>query len=200
MSASLEETQAGRFLNAGRNEPHGKKGTSRQHTTRFKNSGLSCRSSKRLSGTLRRPNWRQPYPMQAESDTWLVPGELPSNSGISWVTPRLPVHDDQFDGVYCRFLLEHVADPKKVVSEMCRAARPGAWICTCEWELDCRVNYPESKAIEQVWRGIYSLQERVGGDPWIARKLYGILKNAGLTQVRVEARAWTTSADQKERM
>ncbi len=111
---------------------------------------------------------------------------------------KLPLQDNQFDGVYCRFLLEHVADPKRVVSEMCRAARPGAWVCACEWEADCLVNYPESKPIEQTWHGIYCLQKRVAGDPWIARKLYGIFKNAGLTQVRVEGRAWTIAAEQKE--
>lgn len=112
----------------------------------------------------------------------------------------LPVQDNQFDGVYCRFLLEHVADPKRVVAEMCRTARPGAWVCACEWEADCLVNYPESKPIHQTWHGIYSLQERIGGDPWIARKLYGIFKNAGLAQVRVEGRVWTISAEQKETM
>jgi ubiquinone/menaquinone biosynthesis C-methylase UbiE len=131
---------------------------------------------------------------------WVATNEIRNLQYKLGDAETLPFQDDQFDGVYCRFLLEHVKDPKKVVSEMCRAARPGAWVCACEWEADCLVNYPESKPIEQTWHGIYCLQERVGGDPWIARRLYGIFKNAGLTQVRVEGRAWTISAEQKERM
>lgn len=107
---------------------------------------------------------------------------------------------DEFDGVYCRLVLEHVTHPEKVVAEMRRVAKPGAWVCACEWEPGCFVNYPESKAIEETWRGIYHLQQRLGGDPWVARKLYRVFTDAGLTQVRLEGRAWTISAQENEKM
>lgn len=110
----------------------------------------------------------------------------------------LGLPDDTFDAAYCRFLLEHVADPVKVVREMTRVVKPGGWVCAYEWEAGCFVNYPDSPAIEQVWRAIYHLQKRGGGDPWIARKLYGVFLEAGLTEVKVEGRAWTVTAGEKE--
>lgn len=134
------------------------------------------------------------------ANRWVAANEIRNLQYKLCEAETLPFQDEEFDGVYCRFLLEHVADPKKAVSEMYRVAKPGGWVCACEWETACLVNYPESKPIEQTWHGIYSLQERIGGDPRIARKLYGIFKNAGLTRVGVEGRAWTILAEEKEKM
>jgi ubiquinone/menaquinone biosynthesis C-methylase UbiE len=108
---------------------------------------------------------------------------------------KLPFGDNEFDGVYCRFLLEHVVEPKRVVSEMVRVAKPGAWVCACEWEAGCSVSYPGSEAIAEIRRNIYSLQRRMGGDPGVARELY-----SALGHVRVEGRAWTISGEEKDRM
>ncbi|MEM0482977.1 MAG: methyltransferase domain-containing protein [Nitrososphaerota archaeon] len=112
----------------------------------------------------------------------------------------LSFRNNSFDGAYCRFLLEHVANPLIVLQEMSRVVKPGGWVCAYEWENGCFIIYPESPAIERVWHGIFIFQRSRGGDPWVARKLYGLFLQAGLKDVRVEGRAWTITSDEREKL
>jgi ubiquinone/menaquinone biosynthesis C-methylase UbiE len=111
---------------------------------------------------------------------------------------KLQWPDHTFDAVYCRFVLEHVADPQAVIAEMRRVVRPGGWVCAYEWEPGCFVSYPDSAAIEQVWQHIYRLQQTLGGDPWVGRKLYGLFVQAGLQAVAAEGRTWSITAQTRE--
>ncbi len=112
----------------------------------------------------------------------------------------LHLSDGEFDGVYCRFLLEHVAGPLEVVREMMRAVKPGGWVCAFEWENGCSVHYPETPAIERLWQALYDLQAGGGGHPWIARNLYEVMLRAGLRQVNAEGRGWSITADEKDKL
>jgi SAM-dependent methyltransferase len=115
---------------------------------------------------------------------------------------HLQLPDDTYDGVYCRFVLEHLARPKQAVREMYRVIRPGGWACAYEWEAGCIVNYPDSPAIDQVWHTIYRWQQAQGGDPWIGRKLYGIFTDVGFAAVHAECRGWaiTGAPEESERL
>jgi ubiquinone/menaquinone biosynthesis C-methylase UbiE len=111
---------------------------------------------------------------------------------------QLPWPAGSFDGVYCRFLLEHVADPLLVIQEMHRVARPGGWACAYEWEAGCIVNYPDSPAITQVWQSIYAWQHLQGGDPWVGRKLYALFTRSGFSHVEAGGRSWTITGAPRE--
>jgi ubiquinone/menaquinone biosynthesis C-methylase UbiE len=114
---------------------------------------------------------------------------------------RLALSDASFDGVYGRFVLEHVSDPRAALAEMCRVVRPGGWLCVYEWEPGSFVYHPRSEPIDRVWRAIYDLQEALGGDPWIARKLFALFSQAeGLEDVKVEVRPWTLTARDGDRL
>jgi ubiquinone/menaquinone biosynthesis C-methylase UbiE len=114
---------------------------------------------------------------------------------------RLALSAASFDGVYGRFVLEHVSDPRAALAEMCRVVRPGGWICVYEWEPGSFVNHPRSEAIDRVWRAIYDLQEALGGDPWIARKLFALLSQVeALEDITVEVRPWTVTARDVDRL
>ena len=60
--------------------------------------------------------------------TNLVPSEIDLVEGVGVVADahRLPWKDDSLDGVLIQGVLEHVADPEKIVSEIFRTLKPGA--------------------------------------------------------------------------
>lgn len=113
---------------------------------------------------------------------------------------RLDFPDGEFDAAFGRFLLEHVASPPDVIREIARVVKPGGWVCAYEWENGCDVCYPSCPAVIQVWQGIFRLQQILNSDPWIARKLYGIFRRAGLENVQTEGRAWTANAGEREKL
>jgi ubiquinone/menaquinone biosynthesis C-methylase UbiE len=108
--------------------------------------------------------------------------------------------DGTFDAAYCRFLLEHVADPVAVVRELGRVVKPGKWVCAFEWENDSHACYPESPAVNRVWEAIYRLQDEMGGHSGIGRRMYSVFTRAGLGDVQVHAHPWTCTGADRDRL
>lgn len=106
----------------------------------------------------------------------------------------------EFDGAYCRFVVEHVPDPLVLVREMMRVVKPGGWVCCFEWENGCSVIHPDSPSLREVWKAVYEVQLSLGGDPHIARKLYGILSQAGLGNVEARGRAWSLTPRDRDKI
>jgi len=104
------------------------------------------------------------------------------------------------DAAYCRFVLEHVADPVKVIAEMARVVNPGGWVCAYEWENSCGALHPDAPAVREVWDAIYRLQDLQGGDSMIARKLFGVFCEAGLSDVIAQGFAWTVTAQERDKL
>lgn len=110
----------------------------------------------------------------------------------------IPYPDETFDASYCRFVLEHLADPAVALSEMVRVVRPGGWICALEWEPDSWVVHPASPNILDVWQAIYSFQASTGTDPRIGRKLYGLFQDLRLRDVRADTLTWSVTSGEAE--
>lgn len=70
---------------------------------------------------------------------------------------HLDLPEGSFDAAYCRFLLEHLREPWRVVQEMSRVVKPGGWICAYEWEPDCFSIYPDSPTLLQQAENEYQL-------------------------------------------
>jgi|TARA_B100000315_G_C14553937_1_gene577225 ubiquinone/menaquinone biosynthesis C-methylase UbiE len=111
---------------------------------------------------------------------------------------NLPSPGASFDGVYSSMFLEHVSNPVQVASEMRRVAAFGGWVCLFEWETGSWTLYPEFPAIRHVWKAVYGLQARQGGDPKIGRKLYSAFVRAGLSDVTVRGSTLTITASQPD--
>jgi len=105
---------------------------------------------------------------------------------------------DSFDGVYCRYFLEHLTDPMSTVRQMTRLAKPGGWICAYEWENSCYTSYPECPASLEVWNAARDYQDLVGGNGSMGRELYSVFTRAGLSDVHIEARAFAMTAGHGE--
>jgi ubiquinone/menaquinone biosynthesis C-methylase UbiE len=97
----------------------------------------------------------------------------------------LPLADDSFDVVYCRWLLEHVADPLRVLQEMRRVVRPGGRVLVMENDTSLQSYDPPAPHFDKVWRQFSLLQQELGGDSLIGRRLFRLLKAAGLQDIQM---------------
>jgi SAM-dependent methyltransferase len=93
-----------------------------------------------------------------------------------------------FDLVHARTLLINVPDPAAVVAEMARLTRPGGWVALLEPDAQS-VCYPPLPAWDRLTQIFLSAQEVDGADSFIGRRLPELLRQAGLTDIGVEAKA-----------
>jgi SAM-dependent methyltransferase len=97
----------------------------------------------------------------------------------------LPFAGDSFHTIYCRYLLEHVSDPVRVLNEMRRVLRPGGRALAQENNILIITFYPECPRFEAVWRKFAGLQAKLGGDALIGKKLFSLFKQAGFKEIRL---------------
>ncbi|MBK9324463.1 MAG: methyltransferase domain-containing protein [Bdellovibrionaceae bacterium] len=92
---------------------------------------------------------------------------------------------EEFDGAYCRFLLEEFNDPVKVIKSMSQFVNSEGWVCVYErLNRYCRT-YPHSDAITNVWNAIYEFyQKSYGANPNIAEELTVHFESAGLKNIK----------------
>lgn len=99
-----------------------------------------------------------------------------------------PFAPASFDHAFVCFLLEHLRRPAEALAHLARLLRPGGTLTLIEGDHgSCRF-HPETAAALAVWEALVTRQRRLGGDPMIGRRLYGLLHAAGFVQVRVEPR------------
>ena len=94
----------------------------------------------------------------------------------------LPYGKFTFDITFCHFLLLWVTNPGKVCDEMVRVTSPGgAVILFAEPDYGGRIDYPPD--LEQVGElQVQSLRNQ-GADPFMGRKLAGLLSSSGLREI-----------------
>jgi ubiquinone/menaquinone biosynthesis C-methylase UbiE len=99
----------------------------------------------------------------------------------------LPFRSGAFDVVHWSWLIEHVPRERAVdiLREVRRVlGRNGvAWMT--EVDNDSLAFWPHIPLAEQCFRSLWKAQEDGGGDPIVGRKLYGMCRSAGFTDVQV---------------
>jgi SAM-dependent methyltransferase len=89
-----------------------------------------------------------------------------------------------YDVAHARFVLEHVADPLRVVRNMVRAVRPAGRVVLADDDHDVLRLWPEPPGFNELWRAYIRTYDRNGNDPYIGRRLVALLHAAGAQPVR----------------
>jgi SAM-dependent methyltransferase len=94
-----------------------------------------------------------------------------------------------FDLVHARTLLINLPDPAPVVTEMVRLVKPGGHVLLQEPDLGALIYYPPNPALDRMAELLQTVFGRDGADRRIGRRLPTLLREAGLVDIGVEARA-----------
>jgi len=97
----------------------------------------------------------------------------------------LPYNNEAFDLVYSRYVLEHLAEPVKALSEMRRVLKPGGRACAQENNIFMIALDPECPSFDFVWKQFAALQSRFGGDALIGKKLFRLFQDAGFHDIQL---------------
>jgi SAM-dependent methyltransferase len=91
--------------------------------------------------------------------------------------------DTEFDLVYARFLLTHLADPAGAVAAFGRALRPGGLLIVEDIDFKGGFTWPETAAFRRYCELYYAVVRRRGGDPDIGPRLPILLADGGFAQI-----------------
>jgi SAM-dependent methyltransferase len=101
---------------------------------------------------------------------------------------NLPFDDETFDSVVICFVLEHLKESLKALSEVKRTLKKGGSLIVIEGDHGSTFFYPDSKEAYLAIDCQVRLQEQNGGNSNIGRELYPLLNAAGFANVSVSPR------------
>ncbi|HKA50267.1 MAG TPA: class I SAM-dependent methyltransferase [Candidatus Dormibacteraeota bacterium] len=104
----------------------------------------------------------------------------------------------EYDFVYCRFLLQHLARPVELLRRMWDAARPGGVLAVEDADLEGLFCDPDNAGFSFCQRMYAEVLARHGGDPGCARRLVRYFRETGtpVPEVRL-LQAVNTGGDAK---
>lgn len=108
----------------------------------------------------------------------------------------LPWPDASFDLVYCRFLLEYLADRQQAVSEMVRVCAPGGHVMLQDLDAQMLLHHPVDPDLQAGIEKVLDAFRKTGFDPFVGRKLFALARNAGLTNLKVDIEPYHLFAGQ----
>ncbi|BDI23180.1 methyltransferase domain-containing protein [Herbiconiux sp. L3-i23] len=109
----------------------------------------------------------------------------------------LPLDDDSVDIAHAHQVLQHLADPVAVLTEMARVVRPGGLIAARDVDYGGSIWFPEIDGLGE-WLRLYDAVARAGGgEPDAGRRLGAWARAAGLTDVTSTASIWAFASDEE---
>jgi hypothetical protein len=83
-----------------------------------------------------------------------------------------------------RFVASTSGDPERLLREAMRLTRPGGVVALQEPDVETFSCYPPHPAWDRLMQAMLEAFAKVGGDVHLARRLYRMLRDAGLRDVR----------------
>jgi len=102
----------------------------------------------------------------------------------------LSFDSDTFDAAFLCWILEHVDEPSRVLSEVRRCLRPGSPIVVSEVQNASFFIDPYSPNTLAYWMAFNDHQLEIGGDPFVGAKLGNLLQAVGFEDVTTEVKTF----------
>ena len=103
-----------------------------------------------------------------------------------------------FHLAFIRFLLEHLGEPDKAVTEVYKAlAIDGRIILIDDDHANFRIT-PEQPAFDRLWSAYCQVYEQQGNDPYIGRRLISLLRQAGFRNLKIDFVLFGATADEPD--
>jgi ubiquinone/menaquinone biosynthesis C-methylase UbiE len=103
---------------------------------------------------------------------------------------KLEFPPESFDSAFLCWVLEHVGEPARVLSEVRRVLQPGA-PAVCNEVLNATFFVdPYSPMTLRYWMAFNDHQLSVGGDPFVGAKLGNLLQSVGFRDVETEVKTF----------
>jgi ubiquinone/menaquinone biosynthesis C-methylase UbiE len=103
---------------------------------------------------------------------------------------NLTFNQENFDGAFLCFVLEHVPDPRRVLSEIRRVLQPGAVLYVTEVLNSSFFLDPYSPNVLKYWMAFNDYQYDQKGDPFMGAKLGNLLMQIGFRNIETEVLTW----------
>jgi len=97
---------------------------------------------------------------------------------------------NSFDGAFLCWILEHVPDPIRVLSEVRRVLRPGSVVYVTEVMNASFFLDPYSPNVWKYWMAFNEYQLEQRGDPFVGAKLGNFLMQLGYRDIQTEVKTW----------
>ena len=107
--------------------------------------------------------------------------------------------EERFDGAFFCWVLEHVLDPQKIISETSKYLKENACIYITEVLNHNFVYYPQSAEIDFYWKQFNQLQTDLKGHPDIGLLLGNILYDAGFSKIKKWTRTFFYDKSEPEK-
>ena len=111
---------------------------------------------------------------------------------------NLPYLPDSFDHIFCCFVLEHLSAPHIALQSLKRVLRPGGTLTVIEGDHGSFFSFPETEESKETVQCLVKLQEEAGGNAFIGRELYALLRKAGFERIRISPRQIYADAGRPE--
>lgn len=96
----------------------------------------------------------------------------------------------EFDGAFICWVLEHIPEPARVLSEIRRVLIPGSPLVLTEVLNSTFFVEPYSPNVLNYWLKFNDLQYDMGGDPFVGAKLGNLLQSQGFKNIETETKTF----------
>ena len=111
---------------------------------------------------------------------------------------NLPFPESYFDHVFVCFVLEHLPNPGEALGKLRHVVKPGGSMTVIEGDHGSAYFHPDSSFARRAIQCLVDLQSQSGGDSLIGRRLYPLLTENGVRDVRVSPRMVYADASRPE--